>query len=373
MLSLFACTSVRGDYMVYSITDYGEQPRLMLYDPGAGTHTALLLKWRVENFSISAKNRLAFLSSDDGKSDIYLLDYPFVGKTPVKITSTTSEKYIFGWSKDGRYLAYESAQPDGKTLLLWDGKASAPIYQYQNYIGELEWSADGRLAFTDFYTFDSNPGQDPSEVLVWDGTALSSVSQNPSGGDRFPAWSAAGQLAFLSEQRGGYDILVWDGVSQLSGLPDTHTYANIAPDWTFYYSNPVWTDSGLLTFIATGPGDQHAQIYLWNGHAAVNISQNPGLHNGGQHWSADGHWAFITFFSKEQLLYVRDPANQTLLTTPGQYSPAWSDSGLLMFCVPSSPGWSLAIWNGSTVIEIAHGYLIEAFWRNGSGVLCSSG
>ena len=298
--------------------------------------------------------------------------------TPNKITpNTNTENYLLGWSRDGHYLAYEADHMDGKALFLWDGKTSRSIYQHKSHIGELDWSADGRLAFTEFYTFvysTDQPPQDPPEIQIWDGTTVDSLSQNSTGEDRRPTWSTDGKLAFLSERDGAYDIFIWDGRSTVDGFADGHTFTNVAPDLTSYFSSPVWTDSGTLSFVGYGPGDQHAQIYEWDGQKAVNISQNAGLHNGGQSWRGDGTWAFVTYFSPEQLLYVRDSNNQTVLTTAGEYPPAWSENGRLMFCVPDSAGrWGLAIWDGSAVVEIANDYEIEAFWSNGAGVLCSSG
>ncbi|MDX2141665.1 MAG: hypothetical protein SF123_26495 [Chloroflexota bacterium] len=49
-------------------------------------------------------------------------------------------------------------------------------------------------------------------------------------------------------------------------------------------------------------------------------------------WSHDGYWAFVTFFSPEQLVFIRDPANNTLYKGEGQCTPAWSLTEELVFC-----------------------------------------
>jgi hypothetical protein len=36
-------------------------------------------------------------------------------------------------------------------------------------------------------------------------------------------------------------------------------------------------------------------------------------------------------------------------------------------------GWTLSMWNGEKVVEIAQGYEIKAQWQHGAGVFCSSG
>lgn len=362
------------DYLVYSVNEVGGKRQLILFDPVKEFHVPILSDWDISGFSISIDNRIAFSSSLKGNRDIYIVDYPFTNNAPVNITYDTSfDSYPISWSPDGHYLAYGSTQADGKTLSIWDGNTFTDIYHYQEQISEISWSLDGRLAFTEFYTFVRPSDEPPSEIFIWDGEITTSVSQNPSGEDRFPAWSADGQLAFRSERDEEHDVFLWDGISKINGIPDIDTFINVAPELTKYYSDPVWTNSGSIAFSAQGPRDNHVQIYEWDGKSTTNISKNPLYHNGGQSWNSDGYWAFVTYFSGEQFIYVRDEANNAQLTTDGQYTPAWSQTGLLMFCVNAPSGWTLNIWDGAKVIEIAHGYNIVAKWRNGADVYCSSG
>ena len=151
-------------------------------------------------------------------------------------------------------------------------------------------------------------------------------------------------------------------------------FTNVAPQLTAYYSSPEWTNKGLLTFGKQTAQDTHAQIYLWDGKTATNISQNPTMHNGGQTWSTDGRWAFATYYSPAQLVYVRDADNKTILTVEGQY-PAWSSTGYLTFCTfnSSDAEWMLSIWDGKQVSRIAQAGEIFAQWQNGARNVCSSG
>jgi hypothetical protein len=231
------------------------------------------------------------------------------------------------------------------------------------------WSNDGKLAFTVRFGFDV---YQISEIYLWDGETTRSLSQNPTGEDRAPVWSNDGRVAFLSAHGGKFNIFTWDGQSFKNGSPDIQPIMDDPAGVIGYASFPGWTADGRLTFPSQTATDTHSQIYVWDGQTATDISQNPTLHNGGAQWSSDGRWAFVTLFSPQQLLYVRDSDNRPLLTVEA-YQPAWSSNGYLIFCVPNRSGWGLSAWNGSEIISIAPADVINAHWGNGSGADCSSG
>lgn len=364
------------DYLVYAIYMYQNEPKTQVsyYDPATNITRPILQGWDIDvrSFSISQNNQLAFSALNNGKYDIYILDYPFTSNEPVNITHDLNrDDFVVSWSRDGKLLAYRATEEEGGTISILDGNTTLDIYNFEDRISEFTWSFDGRLAFTDYSYKDPSHEEESNEVLVWDGNSTTSVRLNPKGVDRFPAWSEDGELAFLSEWDDDYDIFVWDGQSKINGNPDSKTFINVAPELTSYVSNPVWTRKGSIAFSAEGPKDFNTEIYEWDGSEVKNISREIFFHDSGQSWSSDGYWAFTTFLSSKQQLYVRDDANRTLLITKGQYSPAWGESGNLIFCVPRR--WTLSIWNRAEVIEIAHGDIIRAQWRNGATIFCSSG
>jgi Tol biopolymer transport system component len=358
-----------GDYLIYMIGR-----RLTFYDPAENLHVPIVPDWEVSAYSISSNNVLAFSSEHDGDLDIYLLDYPFTENEPRNITNELdTDDRVELWSPDGQLLVFESKISfSQKKLSIWDGKAISNIYEYQGHLHEYDWSIDGRLVFTESYSF---TGDDkPAEIFLWDGDTVTNVSQNPSGEDRSPVWSKDGQLVFNSCQETSCNILVWDGISILNGLPDKSTYQNIAHDLTGYYSRPVWTSSGTLSFSSGAD-----KIYEWDGKTVTEISNNPNFANVGQSWSKDGYWAFTThYYSNEHNLYIRDVQNQTILETKGLFTPEWSNEGYLMYCIydRSDDGstWTLSIWDRESihsVIEIDE--YIWASWPNGNFVYCSNG
>lgn len=320
------------DYLVYLIGESLKSQKLVFYDLVKDTRSQILHDWKINDFSISANNRLAFSSSQEGNNNIYVLDFPFTENKPIKISLNPASDFIrLSWSPDGHYLLFDSVQGGNKSLLLWDGKDIFDIYSYHLHVNYISWGPNNQLAFTDFYTSYSPHDGDPSEVFIWDGNVTVSASQNPTDEDRFPAWGKDGRLAFLSNRNGEHDIFVWDGISKNNGFPDINTFLNIAPDLTHYYSDLTWTNSGTLAFEGSGTSDLSIQIYEWDGQTTTNISRNPLGNNGGQTWRSDGYWAFVTYFSDAENLYIRDEKNRTVLKTKGQYTPAWSQNGLLMF------------------------------------------
>jgi hypothetical protein len=379
LLGINSCTSLNSetktrDLLVYSIENYPEERMLFFYDPINNLHKQILIDWDIQEFSLSKNHRLAFSSLKDGRSQTYVSDYPFTENTPMEISlDIFFESAPLSWSPDGRYLLLDSVQENSKKLYMWNGKNIFDVYEYRGQISEITWSSSGQLAFTEFYFEDYSPDKDYSEIYIWDGNSTHNASQNPFGEDRSPTWSQNGQLAFLSNRNGEYDVFVWDGISKSNDKPDINTFVNIAPNLTQYFSYPVWTSSGSLSFGAISTKDTHVQIYEWDGETANNLSKNPMFNNGGQTWRSDGYWSFVTYFTDAQIIYIRDNTNRTVVTAKGQYPPAWGQQGLLAFCVWDYPDWKLSIWDGLEINEIAYGKFIKAMWDNGEYILCSNG
>jgi WD40 repeat protein len=361
------------DVLVYTVDDFDGELTFNLFDPRRGESTPVYTSGRT-SFSFSVDGRLAISCGPETEATICVIDTQRPDSAPITIsTDPPASGFPIAWSPDGRYLAFALSSEDRKyPLYVWDGETVLNITpddpESNTGPGSITWSRDGRLAFTAW----SDRSDSRTGIYLWDGYTTTRLRQNPTGGDFAPTWSLDGRLAFMSEQDGDYDIIIWDGVS-LHDSTAAEAFVNIATDLVAYYSFPVWTTTGLLSFEATGPQDSHAQIYVWDGQTATNISQNPTLHNGCQTWSEDGRWAFATFFSPLQLIYVRDANNRPLLTVEGQYTPAWSPEGYLAFCTFHWPDWSLSVWDGRHVTEIAQGREIRAQWPNGAGVACSSG
>ena len=318
---------------------------------------------------------LAFsLYEDPGSLFIYVWDSKTglaTNITPGNMPANLS-RYNASWSHDGRYLGFSSYEDPGSLFIyVWDSKTGlasnirpdnmpASVSRYN-----AQWSYDGRLIFTT-WADDTLP----SEIYFWDGYSTTNLSLNLAGDVQGLTWNTTGEMAILSESDGKYKILVWDGETMNNGDLNDNSLTEVAPGIINYYSFPSWSPQGTLVFLSQTQDDTHAQIYEWDGQTAKNISQNPNLHNGSPRWSPDGRlWAFATFFSSEQLLYVRDENDKTILTTEG-YSPAWSSDNTLAYCWRGeSIGWDLHLWDGQAINTIAHGVEVYA---SGKAVRASS-
>ncbi len=348
------------EFILYKINQ--KDSPLMYYDPRNNLHHQILVNWEINNFAISSENKLAFTVRQLGwKSDLFILDYPFTENCPYKIGTIASPWLI--WSPDGQYLAFISI--DGR-LSIWNHENYFPIHEGRGI--HLDWSQDNKLAFVGSEYF-------VQDVYMWDGRKTINVSQNSKRLDEYPKWNHNGELAFLSSLDDNFEIFIWDGKSKISGIPDPNSFSKVSSPYLYLRSLPVWTNKGTLTLSGISPEISGAQIFEWDGQNLVNISQNPGQSNSGQRWAPTGNWAFTTFDSSEQLLYIRDKDNKPILTTEGIYPPAWGESGSLLFCSFEDlyTGWILKIWNSNELIEIADGDFFHALWSNGNVVFCASG
>lgn len=362
--------------LAYTVYNYDQGSSLMLYNPLTEVSTLIYENDDILRFQFSKNGTIALSSMWERDAEIFLLDTQAPDQQPVNLSQTLNlTGSPLGWSHDGRYLAFTSYEDaDHRSIHVWDTELEISLnitpdnMHYPPYLYKVDWSPNGVLAFNLMDSIESNLSGD----YIWDGTTTISLGENSTFGS---VWSAYGELAFVSGTDDDYIISVWDGKSFDNGVPNRNTFITLPLSIHFVpFFSLNWTNREQLVFMAIPLQENHVQIFLWDGQTATNISQNPKHHNGSPTWNQYGEWAFVTFFSSEQLIYIRDAQNRTILKTEGQYSPAWSSDGMLLFCRRGiSGGWVLSLWNREEVVEVSRGSEIWAQWQNGQGVVCTSG
>jgi hypothetical protein len=367
------------DILVYSVFNSGDgTTTLYLYDTSSDENTMLYQSDDGLYFLFGSNGHIAFsigwLWENNG--ELFILDTTDLDQPLVNLSHELNMLgYPLGWSYDGTYLAFASVIDGGQqqAIYVWDGTTAIDITP-QNMLGDpqsfdIAWGLDGRLAFTVWF---GSSNRDPrSEIYVWDGESIFNLSQNVDAEDREPIWNTDGEIVFGSTFGNEQILLLWDGTSYVDGLPDVSSFTRIAPELNVYSPFSMWVNDDLLAFEASAPHDSHIQVYIWDRQTLTNISQNPDSHNVGAQWSQDGYWAFVT---DQQRLYVRNERNDTVFETYGQFSPAWSSGGSLVFCSRNNTrDWKLSRWDRESVSTLIQGDAIFAQWRSGQTTVCSDG
>lgn len=300
--------------------------------------------------------------------------------------------YAHEWSPDSSQLSFIVSFPDRRNIVLvWDGSETIDIMPplfvpFSTVYNYLTWSQDGRLAFTVAHQTETGL-MSRAEIYIWDGYSSVNLSQQFDRYDSGPVWSVDGKIAFVSIERVqgpdypygvGHRIMVWDGLSYDGTLPDRDTFQVVGSDPNpTTYTALRWIQDGRLTFATVPPGQSSIQGFAWDGNQVDNLTRNPDSQNTLPRWSETGLWAFGTYFSHANLVYVRDHNNHTVLMTRG-HNFTWLQGDNLMLCRTNLQGsgrpyWNLAHWDGKRITSIVDGWEISAVTSSGQQITCSSG
>jgi Tol biopolymer transport system component len=267
------------------------------------------------------------------------------------------------WNQDGSLIFSTPDQSGHLRLQVWNGETTTDITPtdlpaaVERYVAS--WSVDEQVAFA--ANFGLRGSAIPVDLYLWDGETTRNLTEALGAGDydySAPVWSADGRLMFAANTPHRADVVTWAGGNGRS--IETGLMAHV--------SSLGWTADGRAFFSATKAGETFYQVYVFDGTFLHNISENAFVDTFAVPSLVDGRLALYTWSADR--ISVHDAQNHVLLDTEGQFRPAWSMDGALVFCRRAEIGWSLMLWDGYSVWEVASGSRVNAQWESGERVAC---
>ena len=180
---------------------------------------------------LDAVSRIAFVSTRDGMSEIYVMNAD--GNEQLRLMINPAQDLSPAWSPDGARIAFASNRDGNWEIYTIDDRGGdlRRLTESEGFDGAPSWSPDGtRIAFTS-----ARDGNLEIYVMNADGSAQTRVTTSAKAEDAAPAWAPAspacgslsGAIAFESDRDGDYEIYAIqpDG-SGLENLTD-----NSVPDF----------------------------------------------------------------------------------------------------------------------------------------------
>ena len=254
-------TGENRDMLSY-LTNEGQ---LMLYDPLTRTQTLLLEG--VHSYALSRDGRVAFTSSDETYSDVYVYDPATPSVDPINISQNPTKNHRpLAWHPNGHYLAYSSffylndaprrvsMRNLDHTLLIWDGETTREAMLEE---GQPAYSIDSLWIWDDVppridWLIDSD--EIPELSSYWEG------SQELGGERYFVGVTETGRVRFY--------------LTLASGLPSANLVARNSDEATLFRAhvgNFSWSSDGYLAFCRVEAKDW--AISLWNGRTSWTVAR----------------------------------------------------------------------------------------------------
>ena len=225
----------------------------------------------------SGRPKIAFSSTRDGDSEIYVMDID--GSKPLRLTINPARDYDPSWSPDGDRIAFVSNRNRGIEQIYVMGSDGGNLKRLTNGAAHQQpaWSPEGeRIAYV------RNKGG--RQVRVMDADGGNQIQITEIGKNSEPTWSPDGaRIAFVSRRNGGQEIYVTDS--------NGSNQKRLTPNKAFT-ANPAWSpDGNWIAYEVYDNKDHTFQIY------AARVVGNPHIerltrdppHKLQPTWSPDGN------------------------------------------------------------------------------------
>ena len=264
---------------------------------------------------------IAFHSSRDGNSEIYIMDTD--GSNMTRLTNNTTVDSDPNWSHDGSKIIFVATRDGNAEIYVMNVDGSSPVNLTNNEAEDISpsWSPDGtKIAFVS--TRDS---QQDIYVMDADGSNQTKLTDDAHSDDS-PDWSPDGsQIVFASNQEGNNEIhkMQSDGtnINRLTNSPEDDL-------------SPVWSPDGhTIAFTSYRDGDAEVYTMFADGTNDYNITfvatedESPA-------WSPDS--AKIAIVSDQTDIIVYDAIDPETIEATTIATGGNSDGGLDWKLTPSS-------------------------------------
>ena len=250
------------------------------------------------------RSRIAFASSRDGNSEIYVMNADGSGQT--NLTNNSAFDGAPAWSPDGTRIAFHSNRNGMQAIYVMNANGSG-ITRLTDKSAEAynpKWSPDGKHIA--FFSRRLSGYEYHICVMNADGSGEAQLTTGYANASD-PAWSPDGQrIAFYSD-RDGYEIYVANadgsGVTRL-----TYSQRNFYPAWS--------PDGKRILFVSDGYNNRAIYVMNADGSEQTNLTNNPAQY-AFIVWSPDGtRIAFSSGRSGDEEIYAMnaDGSAQTNLT-----------------------------------------------------------
>ncbi len=271
-----------------------------------GSLCAALLISAAPAVSHALNGKIAFISSPDGDSEIYVMNED--GSAQTRLTFNPASESGPAWSPDGSKIAFVSTRDGNQEIYVMNADGSEQTRLTQNVADDFSpaWSPDGqKIAFTTF-----RDGKGEIYVMNADGSMPTNLTHHPAY-DAEPAWSPDGaKIVFNSNRTPDNDIYVMNA--------DGTGVVRLTTHWAHDHSAAWSPDGSKILFTSFRDSSSNGEIYVMNadGSGQNNVTRQP-ANDLSPCWSSDGtKIAFHSPRSGRHEVYVMnaDGSGQTKLT-----------------------------------------------------------